>query len=837
MNPIYRFTLNKAQTNLLDRLAAMPGYSLDWNTGNVVPSESRYVSDFMEVRPTQGYILRTRAESQVEMPVICWYDKARHFISGFVSASNPTAPARAAYARIALYNEWPVEDMEFAQDNTIGFQENVTNISLPIYNDDFSIDWEREQGQMFYRRKLSGKLAFVGVDYDFIESKPFDFEFRVSIEISYDGGKLWTNYWNGHFYKTDCEFSVSNKAVRVTPSVLDKYTDILAGMDREFDLIQSALTMQPITYMIRPIVQVYVPGQTVIGCYQAGSYWERECKSITNVATLTARGDGKLNFSTNLQRRIITISGNVIPQSVTDMVFTGEIPQNYLQDYEYENAEYIWRYHVTGGSNYITQRWSIFRKSSGDELWAYSRNVSAGTSEYEPATMNLQGVEGVGTATANLSTITVYCRVLTMHDTFYNGFETVPTYERASDDIVEGMSNHKRVSEAFLPSYLEISPYLVDTPTKWGIYQPGLYYQPLYDTVKYFPVARTAWGKWSLWFRSGMLESIEEQSWEPVTVRDSYPLWAVVRAAIQNIDDTLTFGEGAPWSQFFYVGGFYPSDGRIHIVPKSNILKTNYTTPAAKAPMTLKLLLDMLRDVFRVYFDISDSGAFQLEHVYYFMNGRSYAQSPDVAFSLTERKNVRNGKPWEYGQLTYQFDKPEMPERYEFAWMDDVSSWFTGKIVMKSNYVNEGNVENITVNQFTSDIDFMTNFPEDVSKDGYALLVAGVNTHTVWVDSIPDEFNYYEYIQNGFLAFKRTKLIHWYRYDLPCYNIEIDGSSGTAYGVKRQKNGRLKFPCLEDPDIYKIIQTQIGNGIIRKLSLNLQSRQATATLEYDTEQQ
>lgn len=829
-NPIYRFTLNKATINLLDRLAAMPGYTLNQNTGAVVSSATQYVSDFMEVTPGQGYLLITRDDVPIEIPVICWYDKARHFISGGLWYYNPVAPPRAAYARIGIENGYAVENMMFSEDTEVIFEENNTNISLPIYNNDFSIEWEREQGQMFYRRKLSGKLTFVGGDFDFIESKPFDFEFRVSIEISYDKGKLWTNYWNGHFYKTDCEFSVSNKAVKVTPSVLDKYTDVLAGMDREFDLIKSALTMEPLTYMIRPIVQVYVPGQTVIGCYQAGSYWERECKSITSIATLTEIGDGKMNFSHNLQRRVIEISGTVSPADVTKMVFVGEVPASLTTGYEYENEKYIWRYRVTTSSGYYTQRWSIFGKSSGGELWAYSRTVTSSMPN-EPSVIELQPVEGGGVATATLTSVNVYCRILTAHNTFKNG----QTYRRASDDIVDGMGNHERVCGVYLPGDLEISPYLVNTPTEWGICQPGLYYQPPSDSIKYYPVVRTIWGKWSLWFRGGLSISDEQTSWEPVTVRDSYPLWVVVRAAIQNVDRTLTFGEGAPWSQFFYAGGFYPSNCRIHITPKSNILKSNYTSPAAKAPMTLKLLLDMLRDTFKVYFDISDSGAFQLEHVSYFMNGRSYEQTPDVALSLSERKNIRNGKAWEYGQLTYQFDKPEMPERYEFAWMDDVSEWFMGKIVMKSNFVNMGNVENVTVNQFTSDIDFMTNFPEDVSKDGFALLCAGENTHEVLFESFSGGMGTFVVIQNGFLTYRISTLLHWYRYDMPCYNLEVNGVSARAYSVKRQKNGRLKFPSLQDPDVNKIIQTQIGNGIIRKLSLNLQSRQATATLEYDTE--
>jgi len=40
---------------------------------------------------------------------------------------------------------------------------------------------------------------------------------------------------------------------------------------------------------------------------------------------------------------------------------------------------------------------------------------------------------------------------------------------------------------------------------------------------------------------------------------------------------------------------------------------------------------------------------------------------------------------------------------------------------------------------------------------------------------------------------------------------------------------------LYDPDMVKLIKTQLGNGTIQKISINLSSRNAKATLKYDTE--
>jgi hypothetical protein len=48
---------------------------------------------------------------------------------------------------------------------------------FPIYKDDLAINYERETGQMFFREKLSGKLTFVGTDYEFIMSQDFETTF------------------------------------------------------------------------------------------------------------------------------------------------------------------------------------------------------------------------------------------------------------------------------------------------------------------------------------------------------------------------------------------------------------------------------------------------------------------------------------------------------------------------------------------------------------------------------------------------------------------------------------------------------------------------------------
>ena len=49
------------------------------------------------------------------------------------------------------------------------------------------------------------------------------------------------------------------------------------------------------------------------------------------------------------------------------------------------------------------------------------------------------------------------------------------------------------------------------------------------------------------------------------------------------------------------------------------------------------------------------------------------------------------------------------------------------------------------------------------------------------------------------------------------------------------KKNTVNFPCIFDPDLYVLVKTFVGNGMIEKISLNLSSRNGEVTLAYDTE--
>ena len=242
----------------------------------------------------------------------------------------------------------------------------------------------------------------------------------------------------------------------------------------------------------------------------------------------------------------------------------------------------------------------------------------------------------------------------------------------------------------------------------------------------------------------------------------------------------------------------------------------------------------MLRDCFRCYWYI-ENNKFKIEHIQFFRNGGSY-NSATIGVDLTKLQNIRNGKNWSFATNSWSFDKVDMPERYQFEWMDDVTEPFEGNpIEVISKYVTAGKIESINISNFTSDIDYMILNPNNISDDGFALFAAVKNGNTYELPFLDFSFGAGKLVlQNGILAMRYLQPT-FYIYDLPAYNVEINGSQVRALGIDRKKKQTLNYPSIDDPDPMQLIKTKLGNGQIEKISINLCSRMNKLTLKYDTE--
>lgn len=712
----------------------------------------------------------------------------------------------------------------------------------PNYKDDLTLDYELETNQRFYRAKLSGKINFVRADYDIINDAPFDSEFFLYIEKSDDWGQTYNQYYKAKFMKTDCTFNDDDKLVTVKPETTDQYDDVLAGLEKEYNLIELAPQIEFLTIRKRPLIQIYVPGDSIVSCFLGGTNWEQDANATTDQNVLVQTYHFALcNILKEIQ---ITSNGSpaVISGLYTGRMATGASANNFEGKlYPKLNVNYyiyISQQRIDGlpfGAVVVE-----IRKQSDDT--AMFRYTKVTTSPFDTLEFDLTAVEGsgaTGTMHADMKSYNIYARYLCDVEKI----DDLNTYPLPADDIVDNNRNYRRAI-GYAIDVAFISNNFSDTPTEWGLADNGKYFAPPYSIYgqTFYPIARSTWRYASLWFGFYLMDWIlEEKARKAYTLRDAFTLSSCINVLLKEFAPGITHEATPEYSQFLYNTN-NPISGqsfKLLISQKSNIINGEYKTPAQKAPITLQQIMTMLRDIYKCYWYIED-GKFKIEQVSWFRNGGSYGYNPIIDYDLTQLENVRNGKKLAFATSEYSFDKVEMPERYQFEWMDDVTTPFEGlPIEITSKYVTAGKIEEINISNFTSDIDLMLLNPGAISSDGFALFAAvtpsgGGQLELPFTRQTVDGVEYF--LQNGYLAFINIQPTYWV-YDMPARNFKINNSQYYALGgLERKKKQTLNFPAgTTDPNPMQLVKTYIGNGQVDKLSVNLCSRNIKATLKYDTE--
>lgn len=837
MNPIYRHSFVNA---------FLANGAISHITGNINGNSTKfyYTRTFV---PVGNVYPRKLFQNFTTQSGGAFYDSNKKIIGGW--GSDPSAtntefdiPSNAAYIRFNVIKAHYANGTAWLRLGTLDAPNVLQGQTVhPIYKDDLAKEYELETNQRFYRAKLSGKITFVRDDYDYINRQSFDNEFLYCIEKSDDGGRTWFQYFQGKFMKTDCTFTDYDKKVVVQPDAIDDYNDVLAGLEKEYNLITLAPTIQRITINKRPLIQIYVPGDSVVSCFLGGTNWQQDANATTDQNALVQT----CHFALCNILKEIQITSNGSPAVISGL-YTGRMATGSSADtfegklYSELNVNYyiyISQQRINGGLPFGIALVEIRRQSDDVAMFRYSK---ATTSPFDTLEFDLTAVEGsgaTGTMHADMKSYNIYARYLCDVEKI----DDLNTYPLPADDIVDNNRNYRRAI-GYAIDVAFISNNFSDTPTEWGLADNGKYFAPPYSIYgqTFYPIARSTWRYASLWFGFYLMDwLLEEKARKEYTLRDAFPVASCISVLLNQIAPGITHAATAEYSQFLY-GSYNPISGlnfRLLVSQKTNIINGEYQQPAQKAPTTLQQFTNMLRDCFKCYWFIED-GKFKIEHIQYFRNGGSYSGGVVLSHDLTKELNLRNGKPWAFNTSEYSFDKVDLPERYQFKWMDDVTAAFEGlPIQVISKYVTPGKVEDVNVSNFTSDIDLMLLNPGNMSSDGFALFAAVPPTSgSQWILPFTRQtVNGVEYfLQNGYLAFINLQSQYWL-YDLPARRVSINGSEVYARGIERKKKQTFSFPANDDPNPMQLIKTYLGNGQVDKLSVNLCSRSIKTTLKYDTE--
>ena len=700
--------------------------------------------------------------------------------------------------------------------------------AFPVYGDAVAVNFDKDSGQEYFRPKWSGKVTFIGADYATIMAASFATKFTFRVDLTWGG--TTSTIFTGHFYKTDCEFDEAGQTVVVTPTADDAYNAILAGMDKEFNLVKLAPAIQAISIAKRPVVQIYNRGDDEITCILGGMWWTQPCTAEDGPGPLVSTYNFK-HISTGIINAysIFNPSGDwTDAPGIVANCYT-RVGGSWYGTTAAKNGFYVYF------ENYSTSHFRVLIRREDDDTMEWTSGLLPHGDLVNPMEITMTGSDpSYPTLTMAVRRIDIYARVVTDATSILG----VPTRVLPSPDITENTQNYAYCAPYDVADEVHLEEDMEVNPTDLGQWDNGMYYKQWYPlTGRPIPICRNGWDGFSLWFgwdSSGNFDQlIEEDGRASFLLRDAYPLWSVIQVLLNEVGAGVTFQPDTDHSEFFFseLPNRRDATYQVFITPKTNILTSDYEEAAQRGDISLKMVFDLLRDCFRCYWFI-DSGKLRIEHIRYFMNGRSYTGSPGVGVDMTDMTYTRSGKTAATGQEKYKYDKPDTYSRIQFGWMDAETEPFNGiPVDIVADWIEENRVNEVQVSQFSSDVDWLLANPEEASKDGFVLLLAipdGDGYKLPFIEgNYPDEF-----WQNGYATFQW--LFGYYRYDLPAPNYKRGNTPGTAANTKQLKVQEVTFPAAWMPDLYSLIKTNLGSGAIRSLSIQLLDPTCKATLTYGT---
>lgn len=725
--------------------------------------------------------------------------------------------------------------------------------------------FSKESAQQFFRVSLDGTITVFKDDFDFISSKDINTEFIFSIVNASDESV----YYKGKFTKTDCKFDYFRKKCELKLKAVDQYEAILDKYSNTYDLLKlkTPPAITSVDMYKRPLVQVYIRGANTISNFISNTYWESEVSSVVD------SGEDLINkyhfaFIKYLQEFNIVGGSNKIIFAGSNGSYSSNGASVELELFKgigdsFSESDKLVKgtvYNLMTGTNdeanignddYILKNIYKFKLIIGSNSYRStdSFTIPNETSFYISDVFNTTTIYFRLTSwhIENITSNVIYQRLL--HDmSSVNNEGSV--FQIPYDDfaITKGNYNYCSPSNIGEIYYTTVTS---DEPTKYGINDFGKYFTNTFISLtaaqgRPMPVCRSFWGNSSIWYvKTSMYETLIDQVYrKKFTVKDTYNIAAIIKALLNEIDPTLQHEATEEYSQFLYSArNPLPNIQRFYVFlsQKSNILKGEYDQPAQKAEITFESLMNMLRDCFRCYWFIED-GKFKIEHIRYFLLGRSYTSMPSSSYDLTAKLDAFNKKRVLYAQREISYDKSELSARYEFSWADDSTEAFSGQnININANYIQKDKTDDIAISDFSSDVDYMLLNPDNFSEDGFALLCPilynGIYTLPIINDSnmVDQEgIRYESYIQNYYASWRN--LINFYMYDLPAYGISIDTFPTSAlrvYSIKKCMTHDIEFTPDRDINEFDIIKTDIGDGSISSFKVNIDTKRVEATLSYN----
>lgn len=699
--------------------------SINATTGQEINLSGQCVSFNIYVNNSSTiYINANRTTGLSQRVRIYCYDGSGVYLGMIYTVCDETVALKKDTVLVRLSFSMSISnDIYSKMSNNISVVYSMHGIN-PHYKE-LNKKYAKESGQEFFRILLDGKISLFGDGYELIKNSSLESQLLFFID-KYNGVDNWSKYYKGEFNKTDCKFDHDRKSCELKVSTNDAYSNVINGYSNTYDLIKLAPAITKIGMHKRSLMQVYVKGANSITNFFGGTYWEDDVNEavdshndLVNKYYFAYIKTGNEFYVRNAGISAVNgvyagINGNWHQWNGYTCYTDAEPPMpGYI--YIRRNSDNAILYKSVKQLSFITDANDRYLTDENIEMV----NVN---NEYDKFTIESPFI------------YPIYRRLLCDVNSIEDSEGIKNTYDLPIDDFVTDNRNYKKCI-GLKGGLFFCTSEAIDEPTKYGLNDYGKYFTnrhiPHYGITGIsgpLPISRNSWANASLWFvYDNGYTTFEEKLRKKYTLKDSYSIADTIKVLLKEIDPMLKHEATAEYSRFLYdttqpitADRFY-----VYITQKTNVLKGEYDQPAQKAEISLEDIMKMLRDCFRCYWYI-ENNKFKIEHISFFMNGGSYSYSPNVQLDLTNLADQFNKKPSAYFQSEVDYDKTNLNHRYEFNWMDSATDLFSGLTIdVNSKYVQQDKTEDISISQFSSDVDYMLFNPSNFSNDGFALLCPG----------------------------------------------------------------------------------------------------------------
>lgn len=295
---------------------------------------------------------------------------------------------------------------------------------------------------------------------------------------------------------------------------------------------------------------------------------------------------------------------------------------------------------------------------------------------------------------------------------------------------------------------------------------------------------------------------------------------------IQFFLDELT---DLTYKSTFFLNDDYPTgDGRTvdagknYVTNQSNKLlhlllfqksDTKQTTNrATKGIMTFNELMDMLHNMFNVYWFIDSDGNFRIEHEAY------WDANPSSDTDLTTLDSGR----WIKSKNKWEYDTKDMCNIEKFSMVEASSVDFIGYPIVYDN-VETGNKYNDNVKEYrvnvTTEIGYIYSSPENIDNDGWVLLQTDGSGN---IENEAGKIITLGIFPNGHLSWSALHENYW-RHGRVVQNGTMNNVATTFTSWKRRiMQTDIVYPeCCDSFDMDSTKTTELGDGEVRSAEYKL----------------